>query len=145
MTEKTERQLRQQANPNLVINGELLVWSFGTSISAATSPNNNDDSEVVDGHYLLSDGNDVVDVIRDVDNKPLQSYSAVRLVVQTANKRFGWLTILDEEESAKVAGTPASFSLFAQGSGLANLRVGIVEWTGSADNPTTDVVSAWSS
>ena len=135
--------------PNLLPNGECRVWQRGTSFTAAGTHANNDDAYLMDGCVLLSDGNDIVDVSQETTTKPTGAYSAIKLDVETANKKFGLLFPLEAADSAAVLGGTASISFKARKGGsnatLETLRVGLITWSSTADSITSDVVSAWGS
>ncbi|MCG8435503.1 MAG: hypothetical protein MJA83_15890 [Gammaproteobacteria bacterium] len=126
---------------NLLTNGDFLSWPRGTSFDSTTTPANNDAAFLPGYWFLLSDGNDVVDVSQDTSNTPDGAYSSIKLEVETANKKFGIGQILSAEKSA--VNSLAELALKARASGISNLRLAILEWSGTADAATIDFVSAW--
>jgi hypothetical protein len=132
---------------NLLINGNFDegLWQRGTTFTAATNILNSDDTYLMDRWVLLSDGNDIVDVSRQSTSPPGGAQYFVRSDVQTINKQFGFCQIIDAKKSIPYRGQVVSFSMQAKTSAAAisNIRVGILEWSGDADNVTSDVVSVW--
>jgi hypothetical protein len=131
---------------NFIINGDGAVAQRGTSFTSATTPANSDDTYLLDRHILLSDGNDIVDVTQETTVVPTGRRTAWRYDVETANKKFGHLTIFEKSHCFDLIGKTATFSaqLRTAGSGkLDNIKMAIVSWSGTADAPTSDIVSAW--
>lgn len=122
-----------------VINGNFRVASYGTTFTSATVPANSDDTYLFPGWCLLSDGNDIVDVH--------QSTGGVRLQVETANKQFGWLHILEAKDSEKYIGGVASLSfkasMAAADDNTHSVKAVILSWSSTADTVTSDVVGTW--
>lgn len=130
---------------NHLINGNMDVWQRGTSFTAATSPANNDDTYLVDRWILLSDGNDIVDVSQETSIIPDGSKYSLKFDVQTINKKFGIVQILESFDSRVLAGQSVSLSFQARTTSgqLENLRAGVISWSSTADSITSDVVSVW--
>jgi hypothetical protein len=131
---------------NYVINGDFQVAQRGTSFTSATSPANNDDTYLLDQWILLSDGNDVVDVTQNTDSVPTNGLYAIRLDVETANKKFGILQVLEQKNAIGVIGEEVTLSFKAKtaGSGkIDNIKAAIIAWDGTADTVTSDIISAW--
>lgn len=134
--------------PNLALNGNFDSWQRGTSFTSTSSPANNDDTYLVDLWTLLSDGNDRVDVTQEASVIPSGSRYAVKLDVETVgspSQKFGLLHMLEAADVVALRGRSLSLSFQARttGGAVRNLRAGILAWTGAADAPTSDVVSAW--
>ncbi len=133
---------------NYVINPTFSIAQELTSVTAATTPANNDDTYVFDDWILLSDGNDIVDVSQETTITPDLSLSCAKFEVETANKKFGLLKIFENTNTANLAGATASFSFQARttsGKVIENVRAVLLSWTGTADSVTSDVVSTWNS
>ena len=131
---------------NLLHNPDFDIWQRGASITAATTFTNDDDEYVADRWILLSDGNDIVDVSQEATTVPGGSINALKAVVQTITKKFGFLQILENRDTVRLRGQSISASLQARigsGDAIGNLRITILEWTGTADAVTSDVVSTW--
>jgi hypothetical protein len=145
----TARQTLAIPGHNYAYNPDFGVAMFGTSFSAAAGatfqPVNNDGTILFNRWRLLSDGNDIVDV----DAVSIDGKSAIRSVVQTANKRFGYFQIFESRDIKR---------LFDNGNGKASLSIGawttaskvvskaraiVLSWQGGADSSTRDWVNAW--
>jgi hypothetical protein len=133
-------------NPNLVINGQGAVNDV-SPINATTTPINSDDTVVIPGFRLLSDGNDIADITQETTTVPTGSYSAIKFDQETANKQWGIVQILNSQDSAALIGGSASLSFKARKGGsnatLETLRAAIISWDSTADAVTTDVVGTW--
>ncbi len=131
-------------NKNLLINGEFNVAQRGTSFDATTTPKNDDDTYLLDRWILLSDGNDIVDVSQ-VTDAPDGSVYAQKAVVQTANKKFGFVQIIENANCQQVIDSIASlsFQIKTGSNAIRNIRAAVLSWSGTTDTVTSDVVSAW--
>lgn len=130
---------------NLIYNGGFRVAQRGTSFTSATTPANNDDTWLLDRWLLLSDGNDAVDVTQST-TAPTGAINSIALDVETGNKKFGIVQILEEKDAALLQSQTVSLSFQARTSGsitIDHLRAGVVSWTSTADSVTSDIVSAW--
>ncbi len=133
--------LYQQA----LINGNFDIWQRGTTFNSTTTPLNSDDTYLMDRWVLLSDGNDIVDVSRSTDSPDGSKYSA-KFQVETANKKFGIVQIIENVDAMKLDNKTVSVSFQAKtttGKLIENLRVAVLSWNSTADTVTSDVVSAW--
>ena len=131
---------------NLLHNPDFDNWQLGTSITAATKFDNDDDEYTADRWVLLSDGDDIVDVSQETATVPSGSTRALKATVQTINKKFGFMQILENRDTVRLRGQSISASLQARigaDDDINNLRITILQWTGTADVVTSDVVSAW--
>ncbi len=134
---------------NYIINpldGVMSTWGRGNSITSATIPANSDGNYAADRWVLLSDGNNIAEVSQQTASPPTGSSGFHRLLVSTANKKFGILQIIDSLACIPLRDKVISFSILAKttAAAIGNIRIGILEWTGTANSPTKDVVSAWS-
>jgi hypothetical protein len=134
-------------NKNGIINGDFRVAQRGTSFTSATTPPNSDDTYLLDRWILLSDGNDIVDVSQTVRATPNGSYAEMKAEVETANKQFGFLTILEAKDSARFIGKTVSLSfkarMAAADDNTHSLKAAILSWNSTADTVTSDVVATW--
>lgn len=132
--------------PQVLINGSFDVWQRGTSFTQASSWKNNDETYGADRWLMLSDGDDVVDVDR-VTDAPDGARYAWHASVQSANKKFGLMQIIeaaDTPHATKGANGVVSLSFDVKASaGLNNVRATVLAWTGAADSPTRDWVDTW--
>ncbi|MHA2265802.1 MAG: hypothetical protein ACXAEN_25710 [Candidatus Thorarchaeota archaeon] len=130
---------------NLLVNGCCRVWQRGTSFTSAGTYPNNDDVPLMDHIFLLSDGNDIVDVSQETSIIPTGAYSAIKLDTETASKKFGLLFPVEARDAAQAIGSSVSLSFKARTTDLRveNLRAAILSWSSTADSITSDVVSVW--
>lgn len=130
---------------NLLINGDFAVAQRGTSFTSATTPANSDDTYLLDRWTLLSDGNDIVDVSQETSTIPSGATAAIKLDVETANKKFGIIQIVENRIARSIIGGTCSLSFKARvtGSTIGRIRAAVLAWDGTADTVTSDVVSAW--
>jgi hypothetical protein len=130
---------------NYLINGGFAIAQRGTSYTSTGSANAND-SYVLDRWYILSDGNDVIDVTQDTSTVPTNGQFAIALDVETINKKFGIATIIENKDCIGLIGNTVTFSFKAKVSAttkLDNVKAAIVAWSGTADTVTSDIISAW--
>ena len=136
----------ESAQPsNMIINPDFRVAQLGTTFTATTQTVNNDDTYLLDQWILLAEGADTVDVSQSTTTVPKGSYSSIALDVETANRKFGILQIIEARDAARILGGSASLSFQARisGSSLTKLRAAIITWNGTADSVTSDIISAW--
>lgn len=134
--------------PNLLINGCFRVSQRGATFTAATAYLNSDDKYTLDRWNLLSDGNDILDVSQESTTIPAGAYAAIKLDVETANKRAGIAQFVEARNARPAIGSTVSLSFKAR-KGASNstvdaLRVIIAAWSSTADAVTSDIISAWS-
>jgi hypothetical protein len=132
-------------NKNYLINGGFAVAQRGTSFTS-TGGANNDDTYTLDRWYILSDGNDAIDVTQDTTTIPTNGEFAIALDVETVNKKFGIATIIENKDVIGLVGNTVTFSFKAKVSAttkLDNVKAAIVAWSGTADTVTSDIISAW--
>ena len=129
---------------NRIINGGMDIAQRGTSFTS-TSSANNDDTYVLDRFYILSDGNDAVDVTQ-TTTVPTGAKYSIGLDVETVNKKFGIAQIIENANCYDAIGGNVTISFQAKVSATANLdniKCAIVAWSGTADTVTSDIISAW--
>jgi hypothetical protein len=130
---------------NYLINGGFAIAQRGTSFTS-TAGANNDDTYTLDRWYILSDGNDAIDVTQDTTTVPTNGQFAIALDVETINKKFGIATIIENKDCVGLIGNTVTFSFKAKVSAttkLNNVKAAIVAWSGTADTVTSDIISAW--
>jgi hypothetical protein len=130
---------------NFIINGGFNVAQRGTSFTS-TSNLNNDDAYTLDRWYILSDGNDTIDVTRETSVIPTDGQYAIALDVETVNKKFGIAQIVEYENCLGLLNKNVTFSFKAKVSSttkLDNVKAAIIAWSGTADAVTSDIISAW--
>lgn len=128
---------------NALINGQFAVSQRGTSFVAGA---NNDTDYTLDRWKLFSDGNDIVDVTQETTTVPTNRQFAIALDVETANKKFGIQQIIEQKDCVNLIGETVTLSFQAKVSATTNLdnvKAAIISWSGTADDPTDDMISAW--
>jgi hypothetical protein len=128
---------------NRIINGDFSVAQRGTSFVSAA---NNDDAYTLDRWYILSDGNDAIDVTQEASTVPTNQKYAIALDVETVNKKFGIAQIIENVNCVGLTGGNVTLSFKAKVSSttkLDNVKAAIVAWSGTADTVTSDIISAW--
>lgn len=129
---------------NRIINGGMDIAQRGTSFTS-TSSANNDDTYVLDRFYILSDGNDIIDVTQ-TTTVPTGAKFSIGLDVETINKKFGIAQIIENANCFDAIGGAVTLSFQAKVSSTTNLdnvKCAIVAWSGTADTVTSDIISAW--
>jgi hypothetical protein len=130
---------------NDIINGDFAVSQRATSFTS-TSSANNDDTYTLDRWYILSDGNDIIDVTQETSVVPTNELTAIALDVETINKKFGIAQIIEQKNCVGLTGNTVTLSFKAKVSSvtkLDNVKCAIVAWSGTADTVTSDIISAW--
>ena len=128
---------------NRLFNGNFGVAQRGTSFVAGY---NNDDTYNLDRWYVLSDGNDIVDITQETSVVPSTAITAIALDVETTNAKFGVAQIIENKNCLGLIGSTVTLSFEAKVSAttsLDNIKCAIVAWSGTADAVTSDIVSAW--
>lgn len=130
---------------NILINGDFRVFQRGTSFTSTTTPANNDDTYLADRWVLLADGNDTVDVSQETSTVPTGSYAAIKLDVETGNRKFGIVQFVEARDAKALIGGTGSLSFKARitGTTINAIRAGAACWSSTADSVTSDIVSAW--
>lgn len=134
-------QYFSRGSRNMLINGDFRVAQRGTSFVAGA---NNDDTYNLDRWTLLSDGNDIVDVTQST-TAPTAGLYSIGLDVETVNKKFGILQIIEQQNIVGAIGQTVTLSFQARisGTSISNVKAVVLAWSGTADTVTSDVVSAW--
>jgi hypothetical protein len=130
---------------NAIINGDFAVAQRATSFTSTGSANN-DDTYTLDRWYVLSDGNDIIDVTQETSVVPTNQLNAIALDVETINKKFGIAQIIEQKNCVGLIGNTVTLSFKAKVSAttkLDNVKCAIVAWSGTADTVTSDIISAW--
>jgi len=130
-----------------LINGSFQINQQSVATyTSATAPANSDDTYLHDQWILLSDGNDIVDVSAESSVIPTGGSASAKFEVETANKKFGYLQIIENKDAIKYAGKVASLQFKARtvtGKVIENVRAVVLSWNGTADAVTSDVVASW--
>jgi hypothetical protein len=127
---------------NHLINGEFLVSQRATSF---TSGSNNDDVYTLDRWNLVSEGNDIVDVTQSTTVPTGGALKSIALDVETANKQFGIVQIIEATNCTGLIGNEVTFSFKAKVSNasLGDVRAGIIAWSSTADAVTSDIIATY--
>jgi hypothetical protein len=134
---------------NLLINGSFDIDTrLGGFTAAHADFPNNDDSYLLDQWILLSDGDDIVDVAKVTTSQLTGLKNAGRMEVATADKKFGFLQILESRHAEKIIGSTCSLSFSAKVTSAAagrldNIKAAVLSWDSTADSVTSDVISNW--
>ena len=132
---------------NKIINGQYAIAARATSFTSSGSANN-DASYTLDRWKLLSDGNDIVDVSQETTTVPTNKLFALKLDVETEDKKFGITQVVENSNCTGLIGNSVTLSFQAKVSDtskLDNIKCAIISWSGTADSPTADMISAWGS
>jgi hypothetical protein len=127
---------------NRLLNGSFDIAQRGTSFVSGA---NNDDTYNLDRWYVLSDGNDAVDITQ-TTTVPTGAKYSIGLDVETVNKKFGIAQIIENVNCYDAIGGNVTLSFQAKVSAttkLDNVKCAIVAWSGTADSVTSDIISAW--
>jgi hypothetical protein len=128
---------------NRIINGSFAIGQRGTTFASSA---NNDDAYTLDRWYILSDGNDAIDVTRETSVVPANQKYAIALDVETTNKKFGIAQIIESDNCVGLTGGTVTVSFKAKVSAttkLDNVKAAVVAWSGTANTVTSDIISAW--
>ena len=128
---------------NRIINGDFAIGQRGTTFASSA---NNNDAYTLDRWYILSDGNDAIDVTRETSVVPTNQKYAIALDVETTNKKFGIAQIIESDNCVGLTGGTVTLGFKAKVSAttkLDNVKAAIVAWSGTADTVTSDIISAW--
>lgn len=130
---------------NLLINGGF-QWFERVDPTAATALSD-DAYDAPDCWYSLIQGANAT-ITRSAGSDGTQY--AAKLVTGGTTNRFGLAQVVEAEASIPMQGRAVRLQLRVRatknaGSGSIDVRCAILEWTGTADAPTTDVVNDWTS
>ena len=129
---------------NRLINGDFRVAQRDTSFTSVTLYANNNDAYVLDRWYILTDGNDVIDVTQstDVPTAP-GAINSIALDVETISKKFGIAQIIENRNCADLIGGTVSLSFKAKVSNtiLSTIKATVISWTGTADSVNSTFIT----
>jgi hypothetical protein len=127
---------------NRLVNGSFNIAQRGTSFVSGA---NDDDTYNLDRWYVLSDGNDAVDITQ-TTTVPTGAKYSIGLDVETVNKKFGIAQIIENVNCYDAIGGNVTLSFQAKVSAttkLDNVKCAVIAWSGTADTVTSDIISAW--
>jgi len=127
---------------NRIINGSFRVAQRNTSFSGGTD--NADDTYTLDRWYVLSEGNDSIDVTQQSDS-PDSNGKSIRLDVETTGEKFGIAQIIEGQNCIGAIGNTCTLSFYAKVSNarIDTVKAAIIAWSGTEDTVTSDIISAW--
>jgi hypothetical protein len=125
---------------NYLVNGGFRFWQRQAPTVAATRA---DDTYGADRWYILTQSNPITTVRTTGDTT---SRYACRLTQSNASaQRIGQAQIIEASESIPMRGMPFRFQLKLNTSDARAIRYAVLEWSGTADAVTSDVVNDWTS
>jgi hypothetical protein len=126
---------------NILLNGSFRIDRRGAGAVRTLA----DDAYGLDCWYILSENSPIVDTSRlldDSDGRP----SHIRLKQTAAtSRRMGIAQIIRGRNCKHLRGKSVTFSGEVRSSGNPNIRMAILEWAGTEDTVTSDVVNTWTS
>ena len=146
-TEGTAKTLLEISDePNRIYNPCGEFTQRGLTISDTF----NDLDYSLDGWKVLSDGNAALWAVKQNIVSPLMplagASNAIGVHPQIANKKHGLLQVIDASSTAAIVASGAAeigFSQWYTTVSPAPLEMYLLKWTGTADAPTADPISAW--
>lgn len=126
---------------NKIHNGNFYIASRGTSFVSGA---NNNDTYNLDRWFVLSNGNDIVDITQST-TAPSYQATSIALDVETINEKFGIAQIVEDIDCKDLIGQTVTLSFQAKVNSLNlnNLKAAVIAWNGTANVVTSDMVSAW--
>ena len=128
------------ALPNLIINGSFDVWQRQP---ATTATSRSDDQYGPDRWYVLTQ-TAAVNVERSTGDTKGQ-YAGKITQPQASAQRIGIAQIVEHIRSKPERGQAVYLRARVKISASQAVRIAILEWTGTADSVTSDVVNSWTS
>lgn len=123
---------------NKIINGDGAINQRGASSGIS------DDEYAHDRHYALTQSNDIT--VSTIDNPTDGIAHMMRLTQNNASaQRMGYAQAIESEITYGLRGKTVTLGGKLRYSNAAAVRYAVLEWTGTADSPTTDVVNDWTS
>lgn len=124
-------------NPNILVNGDGAINQDGATTAT-------DDAYHVDQWYALTQTAAIgVSTLSDVANGVPKMLRLTQS--QAAAQRMGSAQIIEASASKVCRGSDVTLSGKIRTSGAATVRFAVLEWTGTADAVTSDVVLSWTS
>jgi hypothetical protein len=121
---------------NVLINGDFAIWQRlgGSFINTA------DDEYIADRWYVLTETGNIT-TSRLTGNT--RRYMALLNQVQSAAQRIGMAQIVEGVNCRHLRGDQVTFSFRVQCTATQDIRYAVLEWTGTEDAVTSDVVATW--
>ncbi len=131
-------ELLAHSGRNFIHNGNFSVRQRGSNFVAG---GNNDGAYTADRWYILSDGNDIIDVsIGGVQSR-------IKLDVETANKKFALVQVLEYQDVHQMLNKSVTLSFVAwlqqSGSSLQNVKCALAYQSVAQDAHAHDLIVSW--
>lgn len=132
---------------NLLLNGDFSQWYRQSTGAVATA---DDDYFAPKWYTLIQGANSTVRQETSVTSSTRDADTGCRLTSGGTTNRFGIAQIVEARPSWTLQGRDAIFQVAMKanlnaGSGNIDVRIAILEWTGTADSVTSEVVNDWTS
>lgn len=127
----------QAARKNLLINGGMEINQRGLTSVA-------DDAYCLDRWYVLTETGNVT-VAQQTDQENGTPYNIRLTQPDVSAKQIALAQIIQASESKALRGRTATLSARIRNSTGGQVNYAVLEWTGTADTVTSDVISAWAS
>lgn len=124
---------------NVLINGEFRIWQRGTSLSGIA-----DDAYTADRWYVLTQTGTIADARQAAPFDGARN-SGQLTQSQAVAQRIGRAQIVESVNCTHLRGQTVTFSGRLKCSASQAIRFVVLEWTGTADSVTSDVVNDWTS
>lgn len=125
---------------NLLINGDFRIDQRASGASTARA----DDTYCLDRWYALTQTASV-NVAQQSDQENGAPFSLRGTQNQATAQRFGFAQIIEAKDCKHLRGQTVTLSGRLRCSSAQAIRYAILEWTGTADTTTSDVVADWTS
>lgn len=137
------------SSSNLLHNGSFMINSWGQgAFTSGTTPVNSNNTYLVDRWVYLASAANTVNVT--VNTSSPQAFAQSNQIVfnqQTANQQYGFVQLIETPSAATYTRTPYTFIITASkaaGNATASkIRFAILQWNGTVNAMTSNLVSAW--
>jgi hypothetical protein len=124
--------------PNLIQNGGFEVWQRGTSVGSTSN-----DVYTADRWYMLQQSTGSTTTVQRATGTLGARYALQFGPTAGSSRRVGVAHIVEASDSIPYRGRTVQLQIKVKYSGSVLPRIGLLEWTGTADSVTSDVVSSW--
>jgi len=135
--------------PNILDNGDFVVWQRGGTFNAATTFTNTDGNNLADrwkGLDSRDPASDSIDYSRLTlsSDVPAGARGAMQMVWQRNNQQGGLCQYIENDKTRDLVGKKVSLSFEAYASaGSTTLRAAVLSYQGTADSLPSDPVNTW--
>jgi hypothetical protein len=119
---------------NILINGSFAIWQRGTSIDAA------DDEYCADRWYVLTETDNIEAARLTGDTR---RYKAFLSQNKATAQQIGLAQAIEGANCQHLRGQEVTLSFRAQCDATQDIRYAVLEWGGTEDSVTSDVVATW--